>query len=367
MMTAMTIPHRILIVLSAFLGLAAPSVAPAQETTRVLSEDGEWTMQAGPEEGTAEFDLSRARRLLAERNYGAAREAATDFLEAHPTHVLVPEAYLVRADATYLGGNEYKALYDYEAICKQYAGSEAFAIALEREFEIAQWYAQGNRRKLWGMRITTAYTEAEELLIRIQERAPGSRLAQKAGRALADLYFARRQMDMAATAYDIYLINHGQTAEDTPEAMSRLIYSNLAMYRGPEHDPSSLYNAREIINRLEARSPGEARQLGISALRARIDESDASGMLTTAKWYLDRSDEVACRFQLRRLLRRYPETAAGVEAYRMLVERGWEVEEPARSATGEVLPGAQPEEGTEGIDEGGGVEESAVEPSEEGR
>ena len=93
---------------------------------------------------------------------------------------------------------EYEALYDYEVVARTYTGSEVFVAALERELDIARRYANGEKRRLWGMRIASAESEAEELLIRVQERLPGSSLAEEAALLLGDFYFSRRQMDLAA-------------------------------------------------------------------------------------------------------------------------------------------------------------------------
>jgi outer membrane protein assembly factor BamD (BamD/ComL family) len=82
------------------------------------------------------------------------------------------------------------------------------------------------------MRLLDAGDVAEELLIRIQERLPGSRLAELAGIELADYYFARRKMDLAAEMYSIFLQNNPRS-EFVSKARRRLIYAHLASFKGP--------------------------------------------------------------------------------------------------------------------------------------
>ena len=50
------------------------------------------------------------------------------------------------------------------------------------------------------------------------------------------------------------------------------------------------------------------------ALVARLDESAAAAMLTTARWYIKRDDPVSARLTLSRLVRRHPRTGAAQEA-----------------------------------------------------
>lgn len=300
------------------------SLVAAQAIERQLDDEGNW--QLTPEEEAqltpAENLLHRARQALAQKRYDRARRLADTFIEDYPEHPEIAQGYLVRGEARMRGGDEYKALYDFEFIARMHPGSEAFTIALEREFEIAQKYAAGTRRKLWGIRWILAYQEAEELLIRIQERLPGSKLAERAARALADHYYDQRDMPLAATTYEVYLKNYPR-AVDHAAAMQRLIFSHLASYRGPRFDTSGLEEARGWISTLEAQHPAQAQQIGTGALTDRIREARAEKILVDARWYLKRDDEVSARFVLNRLIKRHGDTLAAADGYRIMVEYGW--------------------------------------------
>lgn len=312
--------------------LAALTVLPAfgQSTERTLTGSGDWeVVSVDPPVGSPESDLTAAREALADRHYSRAIRLADAWIKRYPDHGLVPEAYLIRADARYLNGDPYKALFDYEVIEKQYPGTEAFQIAAEREFEIATAFANGKKRKFWGMAIFDAEMEAEELLVLVQERLPGSKLAQNAGRALGDFYYRRREMDLAVIAYDLYLENHPR-ADDRSDVIQLLISAHLASAKGPSFDPSGLYEARLRLDRLEREFPADAQQVGADGLRTRIDESDAQRLLTDARWYLKRRDPVSARFVLKRLLRRYPESAAAHEGFQMMTRHGW-TDEPTEA------------------------------------
>ena len=215
-------------------------------------------------------------------------------------------------------GDEYEALFDYEEIARGYPNSSVFVTALQREFEIAKEYARGRYRKLWGLlRILPAEDDAEEILIRIQERLPGSRLAEEAGMELADYYFRTRDLRMASEAYDLFVENYPRS-KDINKARLRLIYSYLADYRGPRYDASGLEEARLRLEDLRVTDPGLAQRIGVEALLVRIYESDARKMLVTAEYYLSVSDPVSAEFTIRRLLQRYPDSIASLEALRRI-------------------------------------------------
>jgi len=290
----------------------------AQERVYELDPNDQWKEATDIDPESESGQLLLARRALIEGNPRRARDLATAFIERHPNSMLQANAYLIRGDAYLEIGDEYEALFDYEAIARKFPSSSVFVTALEREFEIAKAYANGMDRKLFGtFRIVPTGDEAQELLIRIQERLPGSRLAEQAGMELADYYFRQRDLRMAAEAYDLFVENYPRS-KDVNKARLRLIYSYLADYRGPRYDASGLEEARLRLEDLRVREPGMAQRIGAEPLLVRIYESDARKLLVTAEYYLSIYDPISAEQTIRRLVKRYPDSIASLEALRMI-------------------------------------------------
>lgn len=338
----------------------ASSRAGAQETVYTLDESGEWTVESEPAPGTDEAIVAEARRLLAEERPGAAFKVIDPWIDRFERsgHYLLPEALLIRGDARSLRGDEYKALYDYEELFIRFPGSTQFLVAIERELDIGIKYLSGMRRKFWGLRIADADDVGEELLVRVQERAPGTRLAERAGIELADYYFRIRDMETAAEAYELFLLNFPESAY-RQQAMKRQIYATISRYRGPNYDGTPLLDAQLLVRQFGARYPAEAEESGLDeALLARLEESAAAELLETGRWYLDRGDTPSARFTLRRLVRQHPQTAAASEAMRILIDRGWmnpgaapaatETADPAASGDDAPVPAADDDRPLEG-------------------
>ena len=290
----------------------------AQERTYELGPDDQWREETDIEPGTESSQLLLARQALIEGNTRRARDLATAFIDRYPNSPLQANAHLIRGDAYLAIGDEYEALFDYEEIARSFPSSPVFVTALEREYEIAIAYANGMSRKLFGLfRIVPTDKEAQELLIRIQERLPGSRLAEQAGMTLADYYFRIRDLRMAAEAYDLFVENYPRS-EDINKARLRLIYSYLADYRGPRYDAGGLEEARLRLEDLRIREPGLAQRIGAEALLVRIYESDARKLLVTAEYYLSISDPISAEVTIQRLVQRYPDSIASLEALRRI-------------------------------------------------
>lgn len=298
--------------------LLGTTSAVAQERVYELGPEDKWREETDIDPSTESGQLLQARRALIEGNPRRARDLATAFIERHPNSLLQADAYLIRGDSYLEIGDEYEALFEYEAVARKFPSSAAFVTALEREFEIAKAYAHGLDRKLFGtFRIVPTEDEAQELLIRIQERLPGSRLAEQAGMELADFYFRTRDLRMAAVAYDLFVENYPRS-KDVNKARLRLIYSYLADYRGPRYDAGGLEEARLRLEDLRTREPGLAQRIGVESLLVRIYESDARKLLVTAEYYLSITDPISAERTIRRLVKRYPDSIASLEALRRI-------------------------------------------------
>lgn len=309
--------RRFLALIIAAAATGAPAWPAAAQRTYELGDDDRWVDTESAAADPAEARLLAAMRSLAEDDPDRAEFLASEWIEQNKDHPRLADAYVLRGDALAAHGDFYLALFDYEVVARQFPGSEAFVVALGRELDIATRFANGLRRRLWGLRIVSADEEAEELLIRVQERLPGSRLAEQAGITLGDFYFSRRQMDLAAEMYAIFIENYPRS-EDVGKARKRLVYAHLASFKGPEFDSAGLYEARARLQRLKVVDPVAAQQMGADALLTRIDESDARKLLTTAAWYLRTDDPIGAEMTIRRLVRQYPRTSAASEALDLL-------------------------------------------------
>lgn len=272
--------------------------------------------------------MSQARRMILDGQHDEAEDLLDAWLEARedlrPSEVPYrAEALLARGDAHVADNDEFKALYDYEALLRDHPESPLFARAVERELEIAKRYTRGLNRKAWGVRIFDSREVAEELLIRVQERLPGSALAEEAAIELADYFYRESRVKLAAEAYQLYLENFPD-GPNARKANERLIFSNVARFKGPRYDGSVLLDAEVLIRRFAQRYPIDAERSGINeGLISRLDESLAAKMLDSALWYDRTGEELSAQLTLRRLARAYPQTVSGRTAMDVLSERGW--------------------------------------------
>ena len=298
--------------------LLMSSTAIAQETYTLDDRSDTWVLTDSPEPGSPEARLAAAAKELAANHYEEAKRLASIWMTRNKRHPLLGEAHLIHGDALFAQKEFYESLFDYEFVAREFYGTQASIAANEKELQIATMFAHGLKKKLWGMRISNAFDEAEELLIRVQERLPRSLMAERAAMELADLYYKTKRMKLANDMYLIFVQNYPQS-DSIDKAKARLIYTRLATYRGPSFDDAGLLDARKELLRLEKTNPRLANIVGSESLITRIDESLGQKLLNTSKWYLKVNNPISAEYTVRRLVKTHPNTAASVEALEYLV------------------------------------------------
>tara|TARA_R110002072_G_scaffold42064_11_gene117994 strand:+ start:9503 stop:10606 length:1104 start_codon:yes stop_codon:yes gene_type:complete len=331
----------LLAVMTIALWCTLPAMAQSSEFT--LDDSGDWDQTQAPEPGSDGAVMADAIRLLAEDKPDRAYKLLDKWLDEHKRsrNDYIPQAYYLRGVAQVDRGREYKALFDFEVIIKDFPSSEFFLKAVEQEYSIGSRYIHGLKRRFLWFRSEGARSTGEELLIRTQERVPGSQLAETAAMELADHYYRRRELKLAAQMYSIFQENFPESSM-IRRAMLREIEANIARFKGPRYDGSGLLDAKLLIERYQQQFPGESIRSGITeGLDAWIDESAAQQVLDTARWYLKVKDDTSAKFYLARLIRRHPATDAADEAMGIMIEQGWLVFDNEDTADAESDPEAQ--------------------------
>jgi outer membrane protein assembly factor BamD (BamD/ComL family) len=327
--------------LAAGLVASVTLLAHAQTTFQLDPQKG-WTPQQQAATDPERAPLDQARRLIAEGKFTPAKDSLTRWIDAHESSdsPLLPEAYLLRGNARLGEGHEYKALFDYEKIANKYAESDSFAPALERELDVAILYLNGLRKPSLGMRIDSGVDVAEEIILRIHERLPFSRLDERAELELADFYYRDRDLKMAATAYDCFLANFPKS-DKREHALQRRAFATIAQFKGPRYDASGLVEAKYQVKEYQQEFPVQAQRNGLGdALTARLDESTAAQKLEVAHWYLRHADLPGARLTLSRLVHQHPATAAAYQALALMDKHGWVV--PVQNASPKTGPEPEP-------------------------
>lgn len=306
--------------------LAAISVAPvtAQQPagTRAVTTRKSQRLEPNPV-------LDRAEALLEHHRWKPAHDLLAPWLKTHPSAPDRDRALFLLAQVYYQSGDRTRAFYHLDELLDNYPESRLFFPALELQYDIADAYLNGYKNSFLGWAIVPAYDEAIEMLYRIQERSPGSPLAERALRRSADYYFNDSQFDLAADAYGAFIRLYPRSPQ-IPQVRLRQAFSSLAQFRGPLFDATPLIDARAQFKDVQERYPDLAAEANVPQWIDRIDADLARKMYLTGDFYRRTGKPAAAAFMFRDVIQTYPNYREADLARRELARLpAWALNQPA--------------------------------------
>lgn len=338
-MSVVRSPHIWLAVLAAGWGFPAgwaamtPPPQPQQDEGYVERDvldpaTDSWAPASRPAEGVSQVELDQGRRLLAQGEARAARKLLAKWVEANPDHERYIEGVFLYAESLFEVRDYYKAYENYQIVVEGASG-DLFYRALRREMDVARAFLAGEPRIVWRVFRLPAYDDGLEILDRVWERVPGSRVGEEALKIKADYLFATGQMSLAQDEYAL-LAREYPSGRYTPIALLRSAEAANAAFPGVQFDDRPLIEARARYEQLREAYPVVAEREDVETRLAAIRDRQAEKDLEIARWYERTRQQASAEFYYRRILRDWPETLAASAARVRLRGLGVEVEaEPA--------------------------------------
>lgn len=306
-------------------GSASPTnpsrLSPAPTTTPTALPEfefrgGRWIplTDLAPTSLPANETLDRAEDFLQRGGWRAARRLVLRWFETHDKrHPLRDRATFILAECYFQSGNRVLSFYHFDEVMDLYPESRLFRAALQRQYDIADAFLRGYKARFLRLPILSMQDEAIEILFRIQSRAPGSPLAERALLRTADFYYATSQFDLAADAYGSYATSFPRSPL-VGRVRLRQAFSQMGLFRGTRFDATPIVDARELLSDLIVSQPELARQESLPSVVGRIDEAQARKLLQTADWYGKTNQFRGAVYIYRLLIEQYAESADATTA-----------------------------------------------------
>jgi len=303
------------------------SVATAAQTWRL--KDGEkWeSVNAEPREQYA-LKVTELKDLVRTGEADAVQDALAQIKEEFPQYMGPDLDLFLAGELEYWKDRYAKAMKQYEKLLKDYPGSEYAPAVLDREFDIAQAYLGGRKKKVLGLFKIRGYAEGVELMERISDRAgldePNS-VGLKAAVAVAEHYESREQHLEAYLKWS-EVASYWETGPVGKRALLRMAENNLLAYNQPPAkrraflDASKLVTAKTYYEKYAALYPGEAKQHEIPEKLKQIDELMAYKQFTIGQYYQRAGKTSAAPIYFDMVIQNWPETEAAAMARQALDE-----------------------------------------------
>ena len=315
--------------------------ARAQQPRTFEFREGHWpevaavpapTTASATQPAPVDPQLSLIEQLIQQGQFADARKRCVEWLLGNKTSPVRDRGLFLEADALYGYGNRVKAFFYLDELMDEYPESNLYYRALEKQFQIADAFLNGYKRRILYMPILGAEEEGIEMMYRIQQRSPGSPLAEKALLRTADYYYTNGDFDFAADAYAAYIRSYPRS-DILPRIRLRQAFSNLAQFRGLRFDATPVIDARIQLVSMMNDYPEVSRQENIPEILQRIDETFARKLYGIADFYSRTHEPKAAVYTYRFLAENYPQSPEAGNAKRALSRMPqWALDQPAPAA-----------------------------------
>jgi len=300
--------------------LITASITLAQTTrTWEYAGGGQWPQVASatPQSAAPNPTLDHIEAMIKAGENRAAFKRVVAWLNSHKHDSQRDRGLMLAADALYQYGNRIKAFFYLDELMDECPDSKLYPQALEKQYAIANSYLNGYKRRILYIPMFHAYDEAIEMLYRIQQRSPGSQLAEKALLRTANWYYADQQYDFAADTYAAFMRTYPRSPL-IPRIKLRYAFSQYAQFRGPKFDATPVIDAREQLREVIGNYPQLAREEGIPDLVEQLDRNLARKLYWTADFYRRTHEPRGAVYTYRYLQKAYPQTPEAAKAKKEL-------------------------------------------------
>lgn len=243
-----------------FLSLLILLLLPATSPAPLVWREGEdWTYERTDEEDLDRGEDAGAQMAVA-RNYeqtgqlGAALSSYRHLVRQFPGAGEAPEAQFKVAQLEEKAGDFARAFNSYQRLIERYPRSDRFDQAIERQFEIATLFLEGERMRLLGIPTFPSMERAVEMFQKVVENAPFSRYAPM---AQFNIGLAREKQGHTAQAIAAYqeTLDRYPDSEVADDAMYQVGYTWMQASRSGSYDQSATLRAIEAFEDFIFRFP----------------------------------------------------------------------------------------------------------------
>ncbi len=297
------------------------SVAANGETTTWELRGDRWIQVNRPTTTTAPTDepmLDIAQRLIVAGNGKAGAKTAIEWLLRKSKDAPGRDrALMLVAEGYFLDGKRVDSFFYLDELMDEHPESPLYQRALQLQYDIADAFLNGYKRVFLYWATLDATDEGVDMLYRIQQRSPGSLLAEKALLRTADFYYTNSDYDFAADAYSAYMKSYPRSPL-IPQVRLRRAYATLAQFRGARYDATPLIDARAQLVELTSAYPDIAQDEGLVDLVRRVDDTFAQKIYRQADFYRRTNEPAAAIYNYRFLIATFPNTPEARKAVQWL-------------------------------------------------
>jgi outer membrane protein assembly factor BamD len=252
----------------------------------------------------AQFDY--AKSFYDEKKW---TEALREFNKLIKTY---PKSFEASEGQYYVGlveeerGNLYEAYQAYQKVVDKYPFSERIKDVIQKEYNIAERFISGYKRKALGVTIPVE-NPAIEILGKVIENSTYGPLAPKAEYKLGLVLKGLQRFYEAEDAFNKVISNYPESEWAEP-ARFQIASCRAAVSRGPDYDQGAMQDAKQRFEEFVKDHPDAVLSKEAEANIGQLKEKEAAASFSIARFYEKQKDYKAAKIYYNNILDNYPQS-----------------------------------------------------------
>lgn len=228
--------------------------------------------------------LDVGRKAQSEKRYDDAISAYRRLIQKWPTSAATQDARLGLAESLTELGYLHKSYKAYQTLIEKHPNSPHFDTVLQRQFEIGVRFLNGEKHKVWRMRLFTAYDKAVEIFEQVVKNGPFSKVGPQAQFDIGLVYEKQKDNISAVHAYEKILERYPKLPiAESAQFQIGWAYHTEAQRAG--YDQNNANQAIAAFSDFLVRYPTSERADEAQRLRADLKGEQSKGLLQIGAFY----------------------------------------------------------------------------------
>lgn len=292
--------------------IAGSAVFAAQQTWHL--QDGQEWQKVG-QGGSSDFMMAvaQAKQLVSTGRADKAEKAFAKLKTDFPQLAGDDFNAYIKAELLYARRKYIEASNAYDKFTEQFPQSPFFQSALERQYQIAEAFLAGQKRRVLTVFNVSAYEEGSEIMNKVADKAGDAPMAENALRTLAQ---SSEKRSAYHEAYQVWsdISNRWPTGQVGKDALLGMARSLEKDYRGSKFDSKVLESSKSYYAEYQKRYSDAAQGLQIPQKLGKIDEELAQKEMTIADYYARTGSFTAANLYYQRIMEEWPGSSAAKSA-----------------------------------------------------
>lgn len=221
-----------------------------------------------------------------------------------------PKSFEASEAQYYLGlieeerGNLYQAFQAYQKVVNKYPFSERIKDIIEREYNIAERFIAGYKRKALGITIPVE-NPAIEILTNVVDNSTYGPLAPKAEYKLGLVLKGLQRYYEAEDAFNKVIANYPESEWVEPSRF-QIASCRAAVSRGPDYDQGAMQDAKQKFEEFVKDHPDAVLSKDAEDNIGKLKEKEAAASFNIARFYEKQEDKKAAKIYYNNILENYP-------------------------------------------------------------